>query len=152
ARMTCSNKLKQMGIAVHAFQSTYGKIPQCEGLAKGYGNNPYTGHPDKNAAGSSGTTFFYLLPYLEQEPLYKQGNSTTNLQGSMNLSGISLQIFICPSDASVVRADSYGGCGVMQDDEIQRNGYGSACYAANVMVFDPRGTKSIEAQMKDGTA
>jgi prepilin-type N-terminal cleavage/methylation domain-containing protein len=153
ARMTCSNKLKQIGIAVHNFQSVYGKIPQCEGLAGGYpANNPYTGHPDRNAAGTSGTTFFYLLPYLEQEPLYKQANANTNLQGSMNLSGVALQAFICPSDASVVNANSYGGCGVMQDDQIQRDGFGSACYAANVMVFDPRGTKSIEAQMKDGTS
>jgi len=148
ARMSCSNNLKQIGVAVHNFQSTYGKIPQCEGLtATGMGNNPYTGRPDANPAGTAGTTFYYLLPYIEQDNLYKQANGD-----SMNLSGIPVKTFLCPSDPSVVNAGTYGGCGQMQTVNIQRNGYGSACYAANVMVFEPRGTQSIEVQMKDGTA
>jgi len=150
ARMTCSNKLAQLGKAVHNFQGTYGKVPQCEGLVRGQ-TNPYTGRPDKNAAGSAGTTFFYLLPFLEQEPLYKQGVSNTNNQGSMNLGGIVVQAFLCPSDPSLNGAQ-YGGCGAMQGEDIQRNGFGSGNYAANIMVFDPRGTKSIEAQMRDGTS
>src|SRR5271163_297939 len=64
ARMQCSNNLKQLGVAVHNFQSTYGKIPPCEGTGPGVGN-PYSNNyvsPD----GTTGTTFFYLLPYIEQ--------------------------------------------------------------------------------------
>jgi len=137
ARMTCSNNLKQLGIAVHNFQSSYGKIPQCEGLAGQSGN----------AAGTSGTTFFYLLPYLEQDNLYKQANGD-----SMNLPGQVVKTFLCPSDPSVSNAGSYGGCGQMQSENVQRDGYGSSCYAANAMVFESRGTKSIEAQMPDGTS
>ena len=59
SRMRCANNLKQIGIGVHNFQSTYGRIPQCEGLgpASIYGNNPYTpGRPDNNAAGTAGTS------------------------------------------------------------------------------------------------
>src|SRR5690242_1629327 len=74
ARMTCSNNLKQLGVGVHNYQSTYGKVPQCEGLAPGAGNNPYTNRPDQNPSGSSGTTFFYLLPYIEQDNVYKLAN------------------------------------------------------------------------------
>jgi hypothetical protein len=35
---------------------------------------------------------------------------------------------------------------------IQRDGFASSCYAANVMVFEPRGTSSIEVAMPDGTS
>jgi len=147
ARMTCANNLKQLGVAVHNYQSSYGKVPQCEGLAPGAGNNSYTGRPDTNPSGSSGTTFFYLLPYIEQDNLYKQANGD-----SMNLPGQVVKTFICPSDPSSVNASGYGGCGVMQGQYVQRGGYGSSCYAANVMVFEPRGTVSIETAMPDGTS
>jgi prepilin-type N-terminal cleavage/methylation domain-containing protein len=147
ARMSCSNNLKQIGLGVHNFQGTYGKIPQCEGLAPGAGNNPYTNMPDQNAAGTSGTTFFYLLPYIEQDNLYKLCNGD-----SMNAGAQVVKTFICPSDPSVVNAGTYGGCGAMQSVYVQRNGFGSSCYAANVMVFEPRGTQSIETQMRDGTS
>src|SRR3989440_947265 len=67
ARMTCSNQLKQLGIAVHNFQSTYGRIPPCEGVATG-DSNPYGGGTNNpSPTGTRGTTFFYLLPYLEQD-------------------------------------------------------------------------------------
>ena len=147
ARMSCQNNLKQLGIAVHNYQGTYGKIPQCEGLPPtGLGNNPYTGQPDKNASGSAGTTFFYLLPFVEQAPLYQQANGD-----SMNVGVQVVKLFLCPSDPSLVNAGTYGGCGVMQSDTIQRDAFAACCYAANVMVFEPRGTKSIETQMPDGT-
>jgi prepilin-type N-terminal cleavage/methylation domain-containing protein len=145
SRMRCANNLKQIGIGVHNFQSSYGKIPQCEGLANG-GPNPYNNNrPDNNPAGTSGTTFFYLLPYIEQDNLYKQAKGD-----SMNLTNQVVKTFICPSDPS--QSTPSGGCGVMNGDNIQRDNYGSSCYAANVMVFNPRGSASIEVAMSDGTA
>jgi prepilin-type N-terminal cleavage/methylation domain-containing protein len=144
ARMTCSNKVKQIGLAVHNFQSTYGKVPLAEGAPAGLSRY---GAQVQNPDGSYGTTFFYLLPYLEQDPLYKQAAGNSH-----NVGGTVVQAFICPSDPSVVNAGSYGGCGAMQSQFVQRGGFGSSCYAANVLVFDPRGTQSIETQMKDGTA
>jgi len=147
SRMRCANNLKQIGVGVHNFQSSYGKIPQCEGLgpANVYGNNPITGRPDTNAAGTAGTTFFYLLPYIEQDNVYKLANGD-----SMNVGGQVIKTFICPSDPS--QSTPSGGCGQMIAENVQRNNFGSACYAANVMVFNPRGTASIEVAMPDGTS
>src|SRR5437762_3837415 len=67
ARMTCTNNLKQIGLAVHNFQGTYGVLPLCEGTGPGTnGSYPNVVSP----TGTSGTTFFYLLPYMEQGNLY----------------------------------------------------------------------------------
>jgi len=144
SRMSCSNNLKQIGVGVHNYQSAYGVIPPCEGAPMGA--SPYAptfASPD----GAYGTTFFYLLPYIEQDNVYKQANGNSH-----NVGGVVVKTYLCPSDPSVTNANSYGGCGVMQGISVQRNGFGSACYAANVMVFDPRGSKPINTAMPDGTS
>jgi prepilin-type processing-associated H-X9-DG protein len=97
--------------------------------------------------GGSGTIFFFLLPYIEQDPLHKQLNGN-----SLSITAQVVKTYICPSDPSVINAGSYGGCGVMLGDNVQRNNFGSACYAANAMVFDPRRLVSIETSMPDGTS
>ena len=71
ARMQGSNKLKQLGTAVHNFQSVYYLIPPAEGAAPGVAN-PYSASYIAPQA-ASGTTFFYLLPFLEQEGALQEG-------------------------------------------------------------------------------
>lgn len=143
ARSTCQNNLKQISLAVHNFQGTYGKVP----LAEWYAGNPNAYGVVISPTGTSGTTFYYLLPFIEQGPLYTQLNGN-----SMNAGTTVVKTFICPSDPSVQNAGTYGGCGVMNGVNVQRDNFGSCCYAANVMVFEPRGTLSIEVAMSDGTA
>jgi len=149
ARMSCSNQLKQIALAVHNFQSSYGSIPLVEGVnTQTWGNNPYTGRSQPSSqTGTHGSIFYYLLPFIEQDNVYKQLNGN-----SLNIGGLVIKTYLCPSDPSAVNAGNYGGCGAMQTDTIQRNGYGSSCYAANVMVFDPRTIRSVEVAMPDGTA
>ncbi|MBY0229003.1 MAG: DUF1559 domain-containing protein [Gemmataceae bacterium] len=53
ARMSCQNNLKQIGLAVHNYESTYQVLP------------PGT---DANGVG----VLIYLLPYMEQEAQFKQ--------------------------------------------------------------------------------
>ncbi|HWG42545.1 MAG TPA: DUF1559 domain-containing protein [Gemmataceae bacterium] len=145
SRMSCNNNLKQLGLAVHNFHGTYNVLPPVEGVGRSSGiANPYAASsftPD----GTNGTIFFFLLPYLEQNNLYQQANGD-----SMNVGGQIVKTFICPSDPS--QSTPSGGCGVMNGPNIQRDGFASCCYAANVMVFEPRGTQSITAQVTDGTA
>jgi prepilin-type N-terminal cleavage/methylation domain-containing protein len=143
-RMSCSNNLKQIGIAVHNYQSTYNVIPPCEGTGPGV-NNPYGG--GVSPSGTTGTTFYYLLPFIEQDNLYKQSGGN-----SMNVGPVVVKEFLCPSDPSSSSGSSYGGCGQMQSTNINRDGFASCNYAANVMVFEPRGTKAIQVAMTDGTS
>jgi prepilin-type N-terminal cleavage/methylation domain-containing protein len=156
-RTQCANNLKQCALSVHDFHSTYNNLPPCEGLDKttaaalGIGN-PYG--PYVPPTGTTGTTFYYLLPFLEQDNIYKAclGNSMYQPPGLPPIGQNIIKTFICPSDPSVNNANIYGGCGVMQALNIQRDGFASSCYAANVEVFEPRGPGNFISQIPDGTS
>jgi prepilin-type N-terminal cleavage/methylation domain-containing protein len=159
-RMQCSNNLKQLALAVHSHSDALGALPPCEGNAPGV-YNPYTGSTQaNNKVGMSGTTFFYLLPFIEQQNLYNIAMADPN-NGSMTplttssgqiLGATALKVFLCPMDPGPNNANTYGGCGVMQSDAVQRDGFASSNYAANVMVFEPRGPKAVANAMPDGTS
>jgi len=91
ARMTCSNNLKQMGLAIHNYASANSdKLPG--GMTDGLSGNP---------SYASNTFHFSLLPYIEQENLYR-----TVAVGGASWSGIGAQNqgavkgYYCPSDTS----------------------------------------------------
>ncbi len=71
SRMACSNKLKQLGLACHNYESTHGSLPPA---GKGYGfcGSSATGTGDSQVLNMSG--WILVLPYVEQEALYKQMN------------------------------------------------------------------------------
>ena len=62
ARMTCSNNLKQMGLALHNHNDTRGVLP------------PSFGYPNSSSTGGYGSCFWFLLPYIEQDNLYNGAN------------------------------------------------------------------------------
>jgi prepilin-type N-terminal cleavage/methylation domain-containing protein len=154
-RVVCSNNLKQISLAVHDFASTYSVVPVCEGNQAGV-LNPYTNSVKSSSPdGAGGTTFFYLLPYIEQDNVYALagGNSmAVDASGNPIVGALVIKTFLCPSDPSVVNANNYGGCGVMQSQTINRDGFAACNYAANVLVFEPRGTTNIPTAMPDGTS
>src|SRR5579885_2080043 len=57
ARMSCQNNLKQMGLALHNYHSSYGMLP-----------------PGSNSSGF--TVVALLLPYVEQNNIFNQINFT----------------------------------------------------------------------------
>jgi prepilin-type N-terminal cleavage/methylation domain-containing protein len=145
SRTKCTNNLKQIGLAIHNYNGAYNVVPPVEGVPPG-AFNPYTGNFNSACpSGAYGTLFFYILPFMEQNNLYLMANGD-----SMNVGSVIVPGFICPSDAS--QQTPPGGCGYMISTNIQRDGFASCCYASNVMVFEPRGTQSLEVAMPDGTS
>ena len=126
-RIKCANNMRQLGIAVHHFNDNQGKLPGSwyPDPYSGYGG----GHPSPR-----GTVFFFLLPLLEQDNLYRQANDQAASVGN-----VTVPVFVCPSDPSL-------------DANLQHNGFASCSYAANLKVFDPSAPRSLEMSMTDGTS
>jgi prepilin-type N-terminal cleavage/methylation domain-containing protein len=66
ARSQSSNNLKQLGIASHNYHGNNSSLPPSRGWS--FGGSVSSGV----AGGTDGTIFFFLLPYLEQDNLFKQ--------------------------------------------------------------------------------
>jgi prepilin-type N-terminal cleavage/methylation domain-containing protein/prepilin-type processing-associated H-X9-DG protein len=80
ARSTCQNNLKQMGLAVHNYESAYGTLPhpgQCDS----------TGGADTVYMTQSAATI--LLPYIEQENVFRlmDHNLTFPMYGATQANG-----------------------------------------------------------------
>src|SRR5882724_1181197 len=69
ARMQCQNNLKQIGLAIHNIHQAYGALPPlC--APNGYpGNETTVAAPPYN--GHNYTVFAWLLPFIEQENVFK---------------------------------------------------------------------------------
>jgi prepilin-type N-terminal cleavage/methylation domain-containing protein/prepilin-type processing-associated H-X9-DG protein len=101
-RMKCQNNLKQIGLALHNFEGVNGRFPpayftsdpSADGAAYGvsYGDQ-YRNGPPGWAWG------VFLLPYLEQENLYRQFNLNEPCWAPVNAAPARarLSIFLCPS-------------------------------------------------------
>ena len=91
-RSQCRNNLKQLGLAVHNFESTYGFIPTSL--------RPPTANTTRVAVLTN------LLPYIDQSTIYNQYNQSINWNTGTNipLSQTRIQPFMCPSspDAGVL--------------------------------------------------
>jgi prepilin-type N-terminal cleavage/methylation domain-containing protein/prepilin-type processing-associated H-X9-DG protein len=92
ARMSCSNNLKQIGIALHAHHDTVGTLPP-GGMYHGVCCSPPTW---TNWA-------IEILPYMEQANLYRQyRQNETNVSTANNLVGRErVKTYECPSDTLV---------------------------------------------------
>jgi len=90
-RTQCKNNLKQIGLAFHNFEGSYGFLPTSL-------------RPPSNVAGSTEqsrvSVLTDLLPYLEQDNIYRSYNKAINWNQGTNvpLSQTRIPAFQCPSD------------------------------------------------------
>jgi prepilin-type N-terminal cleavage/methylation domain-containing protein len=94
-RTQCKNNLKQIGLAVHNYESTYRTLP-----INRYGDYSFPsvwGGPYENSA--SWSWLASILPYVDQGPLYNAANiPNVTLQNSPQV-GVGVALFTCPSDS-----------------------------------------------------
>jgi prepilin-type N-terminal cleavage/methylation domain-containing protein/prepilin-type processing-associated H-X9-DG protein len=93
ARIKCKNNLKQIGLAFHNYHGALEHFPA------GYlATNPGPGFADDNGPGWGWGAL--LLPYLEQDNLYRQIDLTKDitLPAHKAVRMTSLPVFLCPSD------------------------------------------------------
>jgi prepilin-type N-terminal cleavage/methylation domain-containing protein len=111
-RTQCRNNLKQLGLALHNYHDNFNVFPM------GF-SDVVAGNADRYGSGWSWATF--LLPYLDQTPIYNQFNfnltpyacatnpCTTANTGNQRLVGTSLAAFNCPSDVKPATVANNGG-------------------------------------------
>jgi prepilin-type N-terminal cleavage/methylation domain-containing protein len=141
-RAKCANNLKQLALATHNFNATYGKLPPIWwwDITKSPGSNTKgLTSLAANLTGTEGPLMYFLLPFIEQDNVYKQSNKL-----SRNVQSIVIPTFICPSDFT---AGSWG-----TGEYLNNRGLAGCSYAANVLVFDPYMPRSVEVAITDGTS
>jgi hypothetical protein len=129
--MTCSNNIKQLGIATHSFNDANGKLPPAWTADSGGGT---LGSNAAFPAGVTGTAHYLMLPYIEQDNVYRLANNNASNQAS-----VIIKTFLCPSDSTL-------------SSNLQRYNYASTNYATNLMVFNPKGPGDLVTSMPDGTS
>jgi len=116
ARMKCSNNLKQIALACHSFHDANGALP----AAGNFGPPARPGCGAGYNSGPSTSGLFFLLPYIEQDNLYKlydqvegqqyQGTTARPRAGQNDLVGqTAVSTFLCASDPNT-KVQIIGGC------------------------------------------
>jgi prepilin-type N-terminal cleavage/methylation domain-containing protein/prepilin-type processing-associated H-X9-DG protein len=92
-RVSCLNNLKQIGLALHNCHDSQGSFPS------GYVCRPQA-DPTYTAPGWGWAAL--LLPYIEQDNLYRQINLTLPVEDPSNLAArtTAAKMYVCPSDRS----------------------------------------------------
>jgi prepilin-type N-terminal cleavage/methylation domain-containing protein len=160
ARIQCDNNLHQTTLACHHANDTHGKLPPGLGFYPGTSLQP---------GAAFGVATFHLLPFIEQDALYKSsagpglgGVSPVLYPGNNNVYSQPIKTYICPSDPSVQSG------GVVTVGSVV---WGAGCYCFNSLIFakqnginqttpptpnghgfDPAGLGNLSAVLQDGTS
>lgn len=118
-RMSCQNNLKQIGLAIHNYHSSYNKFP-----ASMYINPAVTTNASWSVQGR-------ILPYVEQNNFYDQIDLQLNWSAQPLISHFKVPIYGCPSDPKALLERDTGSNGIFLYP---------TCYGFNFgtwFVYDP---------------
>jgi prepilin-type N-terminal cleavage/methylation domain-containing protein/prepilin-type processing-associated H-X9-DG protein len=109
ASSTCKNNLKQLGLAMHNYESATGVFPAGQPLGY-YSTTWYTDVGTRNHDRSCWV--LPILPHVEQDAMYNQAQTwiatTTSLTLNAPFAKIPLKAFTCPSDPNSPKNSSLG--------------------------------------------
>lgn len=121
ARSTCSNNIKQLGLAMHNFHDTEGKFPR----AGVHNRDGTSASPTSTSWGHS--WMMEILPYIEQKNLHDQYDFTVDRSRdgtNPNVVSVKINNIRCPSDAE--RKDTWSNSA-----RYERANYAVNCGAGN---------------------
>jgi prepilin-type N-terminal cleavage/methylation domain-containing protein len=109
ARMQCSNNMRQLGLATHSMSDQNSRLPPLLGpyfQGKFWVNT--TGDPRGANGPPWGNPFYYMLPFIEQDNLWKS-TYDPNFDGNLSTPGYRpwinrwrpIKTYMCPSDSSI---------------------------------------------------
>ena len=103
-RTQCKNNMKQIGLALHNYHDTHGSFPMAFSQWSWNGLSfPVDQAPTFNY-------HVYILPFIDQAPLYNQLNFSVSSRVAPNaqFAGLIIPAFQCPSDpiAGITRSGS----------------------------------------------
>jgi len=181
ARMQCQNNLKQIGLALANADNTYGKLPPlCGPYPSGTLWKNDSGDPALSNGPPWNTTFFWILPFIEQQAMYNNARGPAipgcgaqagyqvwqTANGTTPPSQQAVKTYVCPTDPGAstnpITNVSLGNQG-WTSWEFETSGLSS--YAANAQVFgvtdntgwmnqqtDWQGKRGIGNGFPDGTS
>ena len=134
ARTQCENNLKQIALACHSYESTHKHLPfqrytyQMSGPLgsddHGYIGNvsPAVPNPNTGKDARDWSVLAIVLPFLDQDPVYQQGNIPVRTLLASGVASTKLTVFLCPSDpgysvgSTVQTGTSAAGFSIYVDD------------------------------------
>lgn len=121
-RLKCQNNLKQVGLALHNYESSQRRFPAC-GL-----------YPQAATASDAWSVHAHILPYIEQANLFLQVDFSLAANVQDPVTRQKIPIFVCPSEINSKMKEATSTTGA---NAINR---WPTTYAANVgtwLVWDP---------------
>jgi prepilin-type N-terminal cleavage/methylation domain-containing protein len=122
-RMTCANNLKQLGLAAHNYQSTFGSLPPGY-LGPLNNETPVFPSTSVDTAAQNVGLLAFLLPYLEMDNVYKELVINWDVKSggdpwwlgpvgthNFNVARTKIKILLCPSDDAYSSNNGVGYAG-----------------------------------------
>ena len=138
ARLQCTNNLKQIGLAMMNYESTYNRFPAgyLDNMTTNRPNSAATSNPDPITGWGWGTL---ILPYLEQESLYKSININSiamnnTYAGTIAFRKTVIKSFLCTSDDTGLNTFTISGTG--GNFELAKSSYAGVNGQAELADFD----------------